>query len=229
MTAITEAPAETGRSRKGKSAAPASQPTQRPTKRRRRPALVGLGVALIGLGALAMVYLTTTVGQTYQVLALSTEVARGETIEATDLVAVDLPSGPTSLAPVRADQLDAAVGQVATADLLPGSLLTAASLTPQLGPESGTSIVGVSVTQAQMPGTGLRAGDKIRVVATPGEGGEEMIEDPQTIDATVIAVKGSDLSDAITIDVEVPEDVAPGLAAQVATGRVALVLDPAGE
>jgi hypothetical protein len=227
MTATTEAPADTGRSRKGQGKAAASaQPAQRPTKRRRRPALVGLGLALIGLGALAMVYLTSTIGQTVQVLAVSTEVARGETIEATDLVAVDLPNGPTSLAPVAAADLDAVVGQTATADLLPGSLLTSSSVTPQLGPESGTSTVGVSVTQNQMPGTALRAGDTIRIVDTPTEGGEPPVGEPETIEATVVAVHGSDMSDRIVIDVEVPADEAAGLAARVATGRVAVVIDP---
>jgi hypothetical protein len=194
-----------------------------------RPALIGIGVALVGLSALGTVYLTSSVGQTRQALAVSADVARGETIDAEDLVAVDLPAGPTSLQPVPATDLDEIVGQVATTQLLPGSLLTASAYAPELIPAAGTSIVGVSLSASQMPTVALNAGDKVRIVETPVSGGEPPAETPFDIPATVISTSANMTNDQTIVNVEVAMKDAGPLAARAATGRVAMVIDPAGE
>ncbi len=216
-------------------ARPASKPQRpappgplKPTRARRRPALIALGLALVALSVLASVYLTSTLGQTYQVLAVKGAIARGTVIAASDLATVDLPTGPTLLQPVAADQLDQMEGKVATADLKAGQLLTPTSVADELQPAAGRSIVGIALAPNQMPTTELRAGDAVRVVETPASGGEPPVEVPFAIAATVIGTKPTELGDQTVVDVEVASANAAGLAARAATGRVAIVIDAVG-
>lgn len=208
---------------------PAPPGPLKPTRARRRPALIALGLALVALGVLASVYLTTMLGETYQVLAVTKEVSRGTAVAATDLGTVELPTAPTLLDPVRSERFDEMVGKVATADLKVGQLLTENSVADELGPAAGRSIVGIALAPNQMPGSeNLRAGDAVRVVETPASGGEPPAEAPLAIAATVTGIKNSGPTEQTIVDVEVASSNAAALAARAATGRVALVLDPVG-
>lgn len=208
---------------------PAPPGPLKPTRARRRPALIALGLALVALSVLASVYLVTSQGQTYRALAITTDISRGATIAATDIGVVDLPKSPTLLEPVSAAELDRMVGKVATADLKSGQLLTEKSVTDELQPAAGRSIVGIALAPNQMPGSeDLEAGDAVRVVETPASGGEPPAEAPLAITATVIGSKPSPLGDQMIVDVEVPSNNAAALAARAATGRVALVIDAVG-
>jgi flagella basal body P-ring formation protein FlgA len=208
---------------------PAPPGPLKPTRARRRPALIALGLALVALSVLASVYVTSMLGQTYQALAVTKDVARGTVITAADLGTVDLPTGPTLLKPVPAEELDQMVNKVATADLKAGQLLTRESVTDELQPAAGRSIVGVALAPNQMPATGdLRAGDTVRVVETPASGGEPPTEAPFTIPATVVGTEDSPIGDQVVVDVEVTSANAAALAARAATGRVAIVIDAVG-
>ncbi|GAA1863533.1 hypothetical protein GCM10009751_21810 [Myceligenerans crystallogenes] len=200
----------------------------KPTRARRRPAVIALGLALVALGVLASVYLTTTLGQTHQVLAVTNDVARGETITSGDLTAVDLPTGPTLLKPVDAELIREIGGKkVAAADLPAGSLLTPGSFQDALQPAVGRSIVGIALAPNQMPRTALNAGDVVRIVETPVTGGDAPPEEPLSIPAVVVTSQAATIGDQTVVDVEVAKDKAAALAARAATGRVALVIDPA--
>lgn len=211
-----------------RTAGPKTPVPPKPTRARRRPAIVALGLALVALGILASVYLTTTLGQTHKVLAVTSEVPRGAELTAGDLTAVDLPTGPTLLDPVDANLLNDVVGQVATVDLPAGALLTPGSYEGSLQPAAGNSIVGVALTPNQMPaGTSLHAGDRVRIVETPVNGGDAPVEEPLSIPAVVVTSKSATVGDQTVVDVEVQRERAGALAARAATGRVALVLDTA--
>ncbi|MFD2793996.1 SAF domain-containing protein [Promicromonospora vindobonensis] len=209
---------------------PAPPGPLKPTRARRRPALIALGLALVALSVLASVYLASMFGQTYQVLAIKDEIPRGTEITAAHVATVDLPTGPTLLEPIRAEQFDQVVGQgkVATADLKKGQLLTSDSFADELQPAAGRSIVGVALAPNQMPTKELRAGDTVRVVETPASGGEPPASAPFAIPATVVGTKLSPIGDQTVVDVEVTSDSAAGLAARAATGRVAIVIDAVG-
>lgn len=204
---------------------PAPPGPLKPTRARRRPALIALGLALVALSVLASVYLTTSLGETYQVLAVTKVVPRGTAIASTDVATVNLPTGPTLLQPISATELDQIEGMVATTDLSPGQLLTESSVADELGPPPGQSIVGVALAPNQMPTRELQAGDAVRVVETPATGGEPPVEAPFAISATVIGTKPSSLGDQTVVDVQVASSQAAGLAARAATGRVAIVID----
>jgi len=208
---------------------PAPPGPLKPTRARRRPALIALGLALVALSVLAAVYLASVLGETYQALAVKSDIARGTVITAADLAPVDLPTGPSLLESVPADELDQMVNKVATADLKQGQLLTPASVADELLPAEGRSIVGVALAPNQMPGSNqLKAGDPVRVVETPATGGEPPTTAPFAIPATVMGTRPSQIGDQTIVDVEVTSANAAGLAARAATGRVALVIDAVG-
>lgn len=196
-----------------------------PPKLRRRPMLWALGIALIALGGLLAAWITTTVSDSESVLALRADVDRGTTIEAEDLVAVQI-SGDPSLQVVPASQQEDIVGQRASRDLTVGSLLPASAVTDEVIPGDGESLVGVALTRAQLPASPLRAGDVVRVINTP-RAQEDLDMDAQafSIDATVVGMRNLSDTGQVVVDVTVPTSDASQLATLVATGRVTLVVD----
>ncbi|GAA2244968.1 hypothetical protein GCM10010413_55570 [Promicromonospora sukumoe] len=207
---------------------PGSPGPLKPTRARRRPALIALGLALVALSVLASVYVTTSQGETYQALAVNKDIPRGTALTSSDVVVVDLPTGPSALESVSADEFDQTLTTVAAADLKEGQLLTPGSIASELAPPSGQSIVGVALAPNQMPTNLPQAGDAVRIVETPATGGEPPAEAPFSIAATVISTKQSTLGDQMVVDVQVASNNAAALAARAATGRVALVIDAVG-
>jgi hypothetical protein len=198
-------------------------PRPRP-KRRRRPWLFALCAALVAAGALGSAFAFTSVTDTQAVLVVSRDINRGETIEAGDLSVVRIGVDP-ALNPVPGSQMAKLEGSRAAADLWAGTLLTEAAVTDQLVPGQGESLVGISLTPAQMPSEPLRAGDTVRIVTAPGDQGEVTNEAPVTVEAIVVGVSLVPETGETVVDVSVPEGDAADLAARAATRRVALVLD----
>lgn len=194
---------------------------------RRRPALIGLGVGLLATCGAGAAYLAQSSGGTVPVLAVTGTVHRGEVLDAARLTTARAAPDP-ALRPVAAGELSAVVGRRAATDLPAGTLLTEAALTTVDMPAAGQSVVGVAVTEAQLPQAELVAGDHVRVFGTPNPGDAPPPEPPRSVAATVVSV--SDVLDSghVVVDVVVAEEVAGTLVAKVATGRVAIVLDAAG-
>ena len=221
MTINTEAPATVN------GAVPNGRMTL-PPKTQRRPMLWLLGIALVAVGGLVAAWLTTVVGNTSQVVALRNDVDRGTVIEAGDLMTVEI-SGDPALKTVEAGEEGAMVGKYASRDLTANSLLTASAVSEEVIPKSGDALVGVALTQAQLPSTPLHAGDQVQLVSTP-RAQEDLPEGAATsIDATVVRTGKAPDTNQVIVDVTVPSEDATALAAMVATGRVALVVDGAAE
>lgn len=205
-----------------------AKPIAPPPKLRRRPLLWAIGIALIALGGIGAAYVTTTVGDTSSVLALRSDVNRGQTIEASDLVAAQVPNDP-ALEPVPEADREQVVGQKAARDLNAGGLLTNDAFAGQIIPGPGETLVGVALTPAQMPATGIRPGDKVRIINTPREQENLPAKRGVELAATVVSVR--DIPDQVmsVVDVTVSKANASRLAALVATGRVGLVVDGVGQ
>ena len=186
--------------------------------------MLAAGVALVALGALGAVYLVQAVGQTVPVVAVARDVAAGERIERADLTVAEVSSDP-ALSPIPAAELAGLVGQRAAVALTAGSVLTDAAVTDQLLPAAGQSLVGIALTAAQLPAEPLRAGDSVRIIDTPTSQGEPPATTPASIAGQVVSVTGPDSAGLIVVDLTVPTGRAADLAARVATGRIALVLD----
>lgn len=201
-----------------------------PPKPRRRWGLFAAMVALVCLGALGNLWLVQATSDTATVLAARSTIERGAVISGDDLVAVRVGADP-SLQTVAADQLDDIVGKRAAVDVASGSLLTPGSVTSEVLPAEGFSLVGVSVTPDLMPGTALMAGDLVRVVATAGQQGAinpAKTEVEAVAGEVVSAVTGEDVTGqgaSTVVTLQVPAEDATTLAAMAATGNAAVVLD----
>ncbi|MGL5826334.1 MAG: SAF domain-containing protein [Nocardioides sp.] len=200
-------------------------PPTRAVKVRRRPLLFALMAALVAAGALLGAHVYVSVNDTREVLVVANDVARGEVIGAEDLRVVRVSVDP-ALSPVAGSERTSVEGSRAAVDLWSGTLLTEQATTEGLVPAAGESLVGISLTAAQMPSERLYAGDVVRVVTTPGEDGEVSEKtDLVSVEATVVGVSVVAETGETVVDVSVPQEQAPDLAARAATGRVALVLD----
>lgn len=201
-------------------------PITPPPKLRRRPMLVAVGVALIALGGIGAGWLATNVGHTHPVIALRDTVDRGSLISAADLTTVDI-NTDSRLQTVPASGMDGIVNKRAANDLAAGSLLTPDSVTTATVPSAGHTLVGLALTAAQMPAITLRNGSPVRIVATPRSQDSAPTTAPATISATIVDTHpGGDPGETI-VDVSVDSKVAPLVAAEAATARIALILDPA--
>ncbi|MBT0773234.1 hypothetical protein KIH74_30095 [Kineosporia sp. J2-2] len=195
-----------------------------PVRTRRRPVLVAMSILFVVVGALLMAWLVTMLGDTQPVVGVRQNVARGEVIEESDLVVLDLAGAP-GLDTVPGSRLSTLVGKRAAQDLSAGGVVTPGQVTDEVLPADGESVVGVSLTRGQLPATPLLAGDTVRVVFTPGQQDDVPRAQPQTVTATVVSPGVADDQGQVVVDVSVPQISAARLAAAVATGRVAVVLD----
>lgn len=201
-----------------------------PPKPRRRWGLFAAMAAVVCLGALGNLWLLRAFTDASSVLAARVTIERGSVISRDDLIEVQVGIDP-SLQTVPADRLESLVGSRAAVDVAAGSLLTPRSVTDTTLPETGYSLVGVSVTPDLMPGTQLLAGDRIRVVATPGQQGDPALAQGELTAVSAVVVSAVTRPDATgqgaptVVTVQVPAEDATRLAAMAATGKAAVVLD----
>jgi hypothetical protein len=205
-------------------------------RRRRRPGLWAAGAALLAVGALSAAALVGRAGDRVAVVAVARTVHIGQTISDADLAVARVAADP-ALRPVPAGDRGRVVGRVAAVELRPGTLLTAGEVADTVVPAAGEQLVGLPVKPGQLPARGLVPGDAVLVVATPGEqtagsaaAGSETEPGPagSPVSARVVQVGPPDADGAVTVDVVVPERLGPVLAAWGSTGRIVLVLLPAG-
>lgn len=201
-----------------------------PPKLRRRPALIAAGVLVVALGALIAVWAYNSTSSTVAVVAVRETIVRGQTIEASDLVAVQITTDP-ALSPVSGDRLEELVGQQAAMDMSAGSLVTNDQVTSAALPPAGESIVGVILTGGSTPAGQVQVGDNVRIVPTAGQGGDPEADQVTNtpISASVVLVTTDTQSGSTVVNVLVEHDQAPTVAGWSAAGRAALVVDPAGE
>ena len=200
------------------------RPVAPPPKLRRRPILVAASVIAVCVGGLLGAFAWTATSDTRSVVAVRASVERGAVIGRQDLMTVQVGLDP-ALTPVPASDVETLVGQRAAVDMAAGTLVTRAQVSTAVLPPRATSVVGVSLPAALLPGEPLVTGDRIRVVATPGAGGDILDGPPVTISATVVGLHPDPDTGATVVSVQVPESQAAELAARAATGNVAIVLD----
>jgi hypothetical protein len=104
-------------------------------------------------------------------------------------------------------------------------VVTQDQVTEQALPAKGSSVVGIALTPGMLPANQIRVGDKVRVVVTPGQQGEMPTGQPDSIEAVVVGVAKDETTGNAIVNVQVPNNEGPMLAARAATGKVALVLD----
>ena len=203
-----------------------------PTRRRR--GLWAAGAALVAAGGLAAAVLVGRAGDRVEVLAVARPVPVGQVIGEADVAVARVAADP-ALHPVPASRRAEVVGRTAAVELRPGTLLTGGEVTDAAVPAAGEQVVGVAARPGQLPARGLRPADRVLVVPVPGDQGRggaattgDMEPVGEPVPAWVVQVGPTDADGAMTVDVVVGEAVGPRVAALASTGRIALVLQPAG-
>ncbi|MFF9690469.1 SAF domain-containing protein [Streptomyces sp. NPDC014623] len=203
-------------------------------QRRRRPGLIALSVALIAVGGLSGAVLYSASGQRTPVLVVARDVSVGTKLTKADLAEASVALDP-AVKSVKASRAAGLVGQRAAVDLRAGSLLTPSQVTDKslIGP--GQQLVGVSLKPSQLPATRLSPGQKVLVVSTPNADAVATAEEngldakPKTVAASVVAVGAPATGTGnVVVDVAVPVKDGAALAARVATGNVAVIVDARG-
>jgi len=206
--------------------APGAEPTAAPlqapevTKLQRRPLTVVLAVVLVCLGGVTGLWLWTSSSSATEVVAVKAPVERGQLITDTDLTTVRVTLDP-SLRTVPATARESLVGMRAVTDLAVGTLVSPDQVSDAVVPGAGVAVVAVPIAPGLIPAEPLKAGDTVRLVQAPAQGGEVSAA-PTEITATVLNVTPGDTQ--TVVDVLVADNRAGELAARAASGNLALVL-----
>ena len=196
--------------------------------RRRRPAMIALAAALIGAGILASAALYHRADHQVPVLMVTVPVPAGSVITAKD-VGTTTVAGAQGVHVIPARQLSQVVGLVAATCAAAGDAAGPVRADQQAGPGPGQELVPVAVKPSALPASGLVPGDQVLAVATPATGGSNgsaaapVLSQPvpgvvEAVD-TVADQDGFDV-----VDLLVAASDGPSVAAQAATGQIALVI-----
>lgn len=196
---------------------------------RRRPRLLMAAVLVIALGGLASAWLYTSLGSRTAVIAVATDIAYGEVLVEDMLRSVSISTDPDVESIPFAD-LESVVGQRAGVDLPAGSLLTRGAVADSVVPGEGEELVPVALAAEQVPATGLRPGDLVRLLGTAGEltdaaaGGGADPAVGVSVEGTVLAVSAPTVGGNVVVDVVVEAADGDELARLAAEGRLALLV-----
>ena len=197
--------------------------------RRRRPGMIALALALVGLGVLASAAIYTATNSRVPVLVVTANVPAGAVIGSGAVGTANVSVGP-GVQLIPASQLAQVIGQVAGTALHPGMLLAASELTRLRPPGPGEELVPLPLKPSILPASGIEAGDRVQIEATPGDQGQSGSSTATPSLTTPVAgvveavnlVPDTDGYDVV--DVLVAQASADSLAAQASTGQIALIV-----
>jgi SAF domain len=201
--------------------------------RRRRPAMIALAVAMAGTGVVVSAAIYQREDHQVPVVTVTRPVPAGAVVSASDLGTASISLGG-GIAVIPASQLRQVVGEVAAVGLQPGTALSPSELTSSRPPARGVELVPAAVRPADLPATGLAAGDRVLVVPTPGVQGQPgaasgapSLADP--VSAAIEAVTSvPDAEGFDVVDLLVNDADAVAVASQVSTGQFALIVTRRG-
>ena len=188
-----------------------------PAVRRVRVPQLALGVLLSGLAGLGFVLFNATSVQRTPVLALASDVQRGQVIEVEDLQVVHVGSDDV-LAWTPADRSDLLVGRAAVTDLAAGTLLTTEQVAAGSTLTPGAGVVGLALAPGQYPTPRLAIGDLVSVVEV-SDGLVVLVEAAEVVGIEPVGTQGQRF-----ISLQTGEADATAVAQAAATGEVRLVL-----
>lgn len=198
----------------------AEEPMPETTRLQRRPLMVVVAVVLVSLGGVLGLLLWTSASSATEVVAVRAGVERGHLIAIEDLTTVRVTLDP-SLRTLPGSALESLVGKRAVTDLAAGTLVAPDQVGDAVVPAAGFAVVAVPIAPGLIPAEPLKAGDTVRLVQAPVQGGE-VTGGPPEITGSVLNVTPGDTQ--TVVDVLVADGRAGELAARAATGNVALVL-----
>jgi hypothetical protein len=188
-----------------------------PAVRRVRVPQLALGVVLSGLAALGFVLFNAASVQRTPVLALATDVPRGQVLKVEDLQVVHVGTDDV-LALTPADRSELLVGHAVVTDLTAGTLLTADQVAAGSALTPGAGVVGLALAPGQYPMPRLAIGDLVSVVEVSDELAV-LVEVAEVVGIEPVGTQGQQF-----ISLQTAEADATAIAQAAATGEVRLVL-----
>jgi hypothetical protein len=206
-------------------------PRLRSLPRRRRPAFVALGVALVAACAAGGTAMLAHAGARTEVLAIARTVPVGAVITSADLTPARVDADP-ALAPIPAAQQPSVLGQRAAVELRPGTLLTRGELTTTGAPSAGQQVLGVVLKPGQLPAQGVTPGARVLLIGTPSGGTGSATDGSGAATVRVAAMVRAVTTTAgsggdVVVDLLVADSDGTAAAQAASTGHVALLLQPA--
>ncbi len=161
-----------------------------------------MGLLLIVGGALGALIWQINATSTTPVLAMANGVEQGEIVEFDDLQLVEIRSAD-QLNVLRADDSSSVIGRIARTDLAVGTLVTAEHVSDGSVIELGDGVVGLALTNGQVPSLRLRPGDRVDVILTPASTSDDPFADLDSalagIEASVL-VQGAAVAEFVSLD-----------------------------
>lgn len=195
---------------------------------RRNTPLVGVGVVLVVIGALASAALRSGAAQRIPVLVVARPVAAGAVVREADLREVEL-SPAAGVATVPASRRGTVVGRRAAAPLAAGMVLSDGLLASGAKLEAGEALVPLALPAGRVP-VEVGPGDRVAVMASGASLGAQASLGVQDSASPGLLAEGRVLSitananDATVVSLVVPEGSAAGVMAAAAKNTVGLVL-----
>jgi hypothetical protein len=201
--------------------------------RRRRPAMIALAAAMVGAGVLVSAAVYRQADHRTSVVTVTQPVPAGAAISPGDLGTAQVTVG-SGIRIIPASQLGQVAGEIAAVALRPATLLAPSELTSAQPPAPGQELVPASLKPSELPASGLFPGDRVLIIATPGDQGQTGASDGSVsltapVPGLVEAV--NDVPDATGLDVVdllVSDGDGAAVAEQVSTGQFALIVTKRG-
>ena len=201
--------------------------------RRRRPAMIALAVAMAGAGVVVSAAVYQRAEQQIVVIMVTESVPVGARITPADLSTTSITAG-SGIKVIPASQVGRVTGEIAAVSLRPSTLLAPSDLTTVQSPVSGQELIVAPTKPYALPASGLQPGDRVLVVATPGQQGQAgssgLVPSLTTpVPGVVEAVSDVPDSDGFdVVDLLVADGSAAAVANQVSTGQFALIVTKRG-
>lgn len=195
-----------------------------------------LSLAVVIAAVVAGGWLYANKGGVQEVLVVAEPIAAGQPITEAD---VRTSTDPVLVArsvsgvegAILVSDVESVFGKRTTVALLPGQVLTEASLTTELLPLAGQRLIAVSIPAGRVPQT-LEPGSVVDAVAVPqeGQGNAEALDDPQVVaaGATVYAAEPAD-DGSVVVTLLIAEADARPVAAYGAVGQLTMLQAPVAE
>ena len=199
---------------------PAPAPLRRAA--RRNTPLVGVGVVLVVIGALASAALRSGAAQRIPVLVVAQPVAAGAVVRDADLREVEL-SPASGVATVPASRRGTVVGRRAAAPLAAGMVLSDGLLASGAKLEAGEALVPLALPAGRVP-VEVGPGDRVAVMASGATiGSLDGVIPGLLAEGRVLSVTAN-ANDATVVSLVVSEGSAASVMAAAAKNTVGLVL-----
>jgi len=195
--------------------------------------MIALAVAMAGAGVVLSSAVYQHADHQVAVVMVTRPVPAGTALSPADLASTSVTVSP-GIRVIPAAQIGQVSGEIAAVALRPSTLLAPSELTTARPPAPGQELVPVAAKPYALPASGLVPGDRVLVIATPGNQGQAGSPDGSSslstpVPAVVEAVDGMPDEDGFDIvDLLVSDASAVAVAGQVSTGQFALIVTRRG-